>query len=497
MAGKGCIINRLRSKWRVAPAIAAAMLALAALMLVLRPAPKASQEAFSPPDGLTAYDVTLKVIPDSREISLTETIVFRNDTGDALEDLVLRTWLNAYAEEETSPAALEELYDACYPSGFDPGYLTIYDVIWNGERAQYAFDDGAKTALRVLIPRLEPGEAGELLLRCTGKIPLCAHRAGVAGGIWQLGQVIPTLPMYQDHAWRADPYSPIGDPFVSPCADYTVHAFLPEGFVPACSAPLQKGEDGGWHGGIRGARDIALCVSADYQAASARAGDTEILSFALSQSEARQAAELGKKAVETLSSLYGPCPYPALTLCEVDFPFGGMEYSGLVMLGKGNFEEGKQDSLEATVAHEAAHQWFYSLVGSDQVNAPWQDEALCQFAMLRYVRARYGQGSFETLKYYQADAPMAENIPGDLTPGSPIDYFGSLSDYSAVVYGRGAALILALDEMIPQGMDAFLRAYASAFAYRYATRGAFEALLNEFSGMDCSPLLLDYLDTAR
>jgi len=174
-----------------------------------------------------------------------------------------------------------------------------------------------------------------------------------------------------------------------------------------------------------------------------------------------------------------------------------MEYSGLVMIGSECFAANMRETLELTVAHEAAHQWFYGLVGSDQVYAPWQDEALCQWAMLRYVGKTYGRGSYETLKYYRVDAPMMEAVPGSLTPGSPIDYFGSLTDYSTVVYGRGTALLTALDEMLPKGTDGFLRAYADAFRYRFVTRLEFEAFLNGYAGMDLSPLLLDYLDTAH
>ena len=59
-----------------------------------------------------------------------------------------------------------------------------------------------------------------------------------------------------------------------------------------------------------------------------------------------------------------------------------------------------------------------------------------------------------------------------------------------------AALLLALDEILPKGTDDFLRAYAEKYAFSYVTRAEFEAFLREHSGMDLSPLLLDYLDTA-
>lgn len=501
MAANGCIINLVRSKRRqVVAALILAGLALAAGVLLFLPggkAPSPDARLLEAARGLTEYDVTLKLLPQSREVSLTETVRFHNDTGDELDHLVLRTWLNAFQSEETSPAATEEMYDACYPEGFSPGKLTVHEVFWNDQRISARYLDDAQTALRVEIPALAPGEEGTLMLRGVALIPICAHRTGVVDGRYQLGNVIPQLPLYQEHAWRTDAYAPVGDPFVSPCANFSVHVSLPAGYVPACSAPLTRGEDGLWHGSILAARDIALCVSEAYRTAEAWAGGTRITAYAATAKEASRGAEYARRAIETLSSLYGEFPYPSLSVCSVDFPFGGMEYSGLVMIGRENFLEDKRDTLELTVAHEVAHQWFYSMVGSDSVFAPWQDEALCQWAMLRYAGKRYGRGSYETLKFYQVDAPMAENIPGALTPGSPIDYFSSLTDYSAVVYGRGAALLVALEEMLPQGADRFLRAYVQEFAFRFAAREDFEGFLNRYAGMDCSPLLLDYLDTAH
>ena len=496
MAGKGCIINLLRSRCGRIAALCLCAALLAAAGILLRPRPSADPPP-QPPDGLTAYDVTLKLLPDTREISITEKIAYCNDTGDDLTALTVRTWLNAYQREETSPAAADAWHDVCYPEGFSEGRLTLYDVLWDGKRASWRYGDEAQTALEIMIPRLRPGEKGVLTLRCTGLIPVCAHRIGVIDGAWQLGNAIPSIPLYQDHAFRTDPYSPIGDPFVSPCADYTVHLYAPADYLPACSAPLERAADGSWHGAIRGARDIALCVSPAYQTAEDRAGQTRLYACARTKEAAQRSVQIARRAIETLERLFGPYPYPQFTVCAASFPFGGMEYSGMAMVGESNYLDGSKDALEATLVHEAAHQWFYSLVGSDQVYAPWQDEALCQFALLRYARARYGQGSFESLRYELADAPMMENIPGSLTPGSPIDYFGSLNDYSAVVYGRGTALLLALDELTQGRMDAFLRAYAEKFTWQFVPRADFEAFLNQYMGMDCSPLMLDYLDTAH
>ncbi len=492
------VLPRSRMGWLGVGAVCAALIA-AVLFLALRPAadrqPQISGRLKAASEGLTDYDVTLRLMPESGEIAISETVRYRNDTGDALDDLVVRLWLNTFATEEDSPAAAEELYDACYPGGFSPGGVTLFDVTWNGQAAAYAFDDEAMTVLRISIPPLKTGETGELFLRCVETIPQCAYRTGRVGADYQLGNVIPGLSRYENGAWRTDAYCPIGDSFVSDCANFSIALYGAADYTVACSAYLTKDRGGVWRGSIPAARDFALCLSPEYVTATGWAGETKVISCAKTEAGAKRALEDAVRAISVYADLYGAYPYPSFTVCSVDFPFGGMEYPGLCMIGESNYLESRADSLELEIAHEAAHQWFYALVGSDQVNAPWQDEALCEYAMLRYVRKRYGQGSFESLKSYRVDAAMQENVPGTLTPGSPIDYFGSFTDYRTVVYGRGAALLLALNDLLPGGTDGFLRAYAGEFAYRYVSRAEFEDFLNRYAGMDLHPLLLDYLDT--
>lgn len=498
MAGKRCIIPmpRGRAAW-LAAALAIVLIGAGIFLL----AGNGTEKAYTPPNlpaegSLDRYELTMRLDDQEHTLAITETIRFTNRTGQTLSQIVLRTWLNAFAEEDTSPAALEEIYEACYPNGFSAGSLKLFDLSFQGQPVSWEYVNEDKTALALSIPALQDGESGEIYLRCVAVIPNCAYRVGYTDRDYRLCNVIPLLSRFEDGAFRTDAYSPIGDPFVSDCADFDIALYLPEPYIPCCSAALEKDASGVWRGTIRAARDIGLCVSADWVTARGEASGVPVSVYAKTAEGAKRALGVAVSALETMIRLYGPYPYPAFSLCGVDFPFGGMEYPGMCLIGQHLFSESSADTLELTVAHETAHQWFYGLVGSDQVNAPWQDEALCEYALLRFVRERYGQSSFETLKYYRVDSPMRENIPGSLTPGSPITYFGNLTDYRSIVYGRGAALLLALDDLLPGGTDAFLRAYAAAFSYGYASREQFEAFLNQYAGMDTRPLLLDYLDTA-
>lgn len=462
--------------------------------LLLWPSGHAGERAQNASADLNEYAFDLKFLPDEKALSVTMTLAYKNDTGAILQSLLLRTWANAYQTAETSPAAIDELYDLCYPSGFSAGSLTLEGIWWNDAIVtDWQYLDAAQTALSVPVGELAPGAAGNLLLRCRIQIPECAHRFGTSQGVWQFGNALPILSVYENGAWRQDAYCAIGDPFVSECANYTVSLSLPDGWQCASSAKVEK--DGKL---LRmralAVRDFAFALSQDWQSATARTNGVTITAYAANKDAAKRAARYGAKAIETYSSLYGEYAWNHFTICEADFPLGGMEYPGFILADEAYFYKDWADTLELLIAHEAAHQWFYALVGSDQFNAPWQDEALSEYATLRYVKARYGQSAYENLKYSRVDAPMQERILSPVTPGSPIDHFGNYSDYSAVVYGRGAALMIAIEEMTGRADD-FLRAYCDRYAFALASKNDFASFLNAWSDMDLSPLILDYIDT--
>ncbi len=458
----------------------------------------AGARAAAASNGLNTYSYDLIFRPQEHTLSVTMTLEYTNHTGDTLRELVLRTYAGAYASEETSPAAINELFDACYPGGFSAGGIAVEGVWWNGELADAAYSDEAQTVLRVSIPALENGAGGTLLMRCTLTIPACAHRFGYSGDTWQFGNALPILAVYQDGAWRADEYWPIGDPFVSECANYTVSILAPSAY--RCGASGRVEQSSAQNGQVRfsiqasAVRDFAFALSSEWQCAQKKINGAVITGYAPTREGARRAADYTASALQVFSRLYGDYAYEQLTICAVDFPIGGMEYPGLILAEGTYFLDSWKDTLELLLVHETAHQWFYALVGSDQVFSAWQDEALCEYALLRYTLERYGRTAYENLVIVRVNAPMQERIIQPLTPGSPITYFSSLIDYSTVVYGRGAAFLLGVEEMTGQ-LDAFLRAYCDQFAFQLVSRTQFSDALNAFTGMDLTPLMTDYLDT--
>lgn len=441
------------------------------------------------------YAFVLSLRPDTKELSVTLTLGFTNCTGDTLDSLVLRTYAGAFASEQTSPCATEELHDKCYPNGFSAGGILVHGAWWNDRVVTTAFDDAARTVLRVRTGDIAPMGRGTLRLQCVLTVPEAAYRFGVSDGIWTFGNALPILAVYERGAWRTDAYCPIGDPFVSDCADYDVTLTVPRGYTVAASA-LMKTDDGQtYRGSVQGVREFAFAVSDAFFTENAAQDGVLVQCFADSGAEAKRGLAYAKKALRAFSELYGAYPYAQFTLCGTTFPIGGMEYPCAVFVDRDLFVPALADTLERVTAHETAHQWFYGIVGSDQFNQPWQDEALSEYAMLRYYLKTRGRDAYDAMYALYADAPMRERIADGVTPATPVDRFSDLNKYTAVVYGRGAAMLDALDIATGGGMEGFLRAYCRTFAYARASREDFAALLRAHTGQDLSALMMDYLDT--
>src|SRR5262249_3028746 len=123
---------------------------------------------------------------------------------------------------------------------------------------------------------------------------------------------------------------------------------------------------------------------------------------------------------------------------------------------------------ESTIAHEVGHQWFYNLVGDDQLDEPWLDESLTQYITWQYYAHQYGsggdQGFRESLggRWKRADNP-------DMPIGLPVSAY-TPTEYGAIVYGRGPLFFEALAQKLgASNMEPFLADYVRQYQWKIAT----------------------------
>jgi aminopeptidase N len=137
-----------------------------------------------------------------------------------------------------------------------------------------------------------------------------------------------------------------------------------------------------------------------------------------------------------------------------------------------------------------AHQWWYNLVGNDQVDEPWLDEALTQYTTVLYFEDRYGEEVAE--KASQAGLwdrwQQAQDAGRDRPVAGPVASFAR-EDYGPIVYGKGPLFFSKLREEVGDGaFDRILQVYLQEHRYRIATPESFLAVAERVSGRSLASL---------
>jgi aminopeptidase N len=139
------------------------------------------------------------------------------------------------------------------------------------------------------------------------------------------------------------------------------------------------------------------------------------------------------------------------------------------------------------IAHEVGHQWFYNLVGNDQLDEPWLDESLTQFITLQYFIDTYGQEGGDGFRAYLKGS--WERVESKTIPiGLPVRSYSPL-EYGAIVYGRGGLFFEALrDEMGANSFDIFIREYVKTNSWDIATPEKLKSQAANICGCDLTAL---------
>jgi aminopeptidase N len=148
--------------------------------------------------------------------------------------------------------------------------------------------------------------------------------------------------------------------------------------------------------------------------------------------------------------------------------------------------------LESTVAHEVAHQWFYNIVGNDQVDEPWMDEALVQYFTGRYYADTYGEEAYQSYRD-SWDSRWQRVERAEIPIGLPSAAY-SEEAYSPIVYGRGPIFVETLAKEMGQAkFDAFMRDYYQSHKWGIGTADAFRQLAEAHCQCDLAGLFEDWV----
>ena len=303
----------------------------------------------------------------------------------------------------------------------------------------------------------------------------------------------PYVAPYVSGDWLICAPALVGEHGVFESSDFSVHIQVnnaPTSLQLAAAAPASK--DGAtWNYTLNAARRFVWSASGRYQVLQTKQADIPIrIYFFEEQRDAAEASlEIAKQAVEIYSNLFGPYPYPSLSIVEGLF-FDGMESDGLFFLPQDYFTEysyNRKNYLTALTAHEIAHNWWFGQVGNDQATEPWLDEAPSIYSELLYYESAY-----PNLVDWWWDYRINRFEPTGWINSTVYD-FTEFAPYVHAVYMRGAQFLQeARDAMGDQAFFDFLREYSQQGTGRIMTRPDFMGLLQAHSSVDLQGIVSNY-----
>ena len=414
-------------------------------------------------------------------------------------------------QEDTT---LDAVYFRLYPN-VTGGRAIISNVTVDGEDVETRYE-AYDSSLRVQLPDLlEPNSSVVLELDFNIEIPReMGDYYGLFGyfeDVLVLDTFYPMIPVYDDEGWNAAVPQMNGDLTYNDAAFYLVRVHAPVDLVVVASGVrLQRtvADDTQTLTFANGpARDFYLAASEKFTVISEKVGDTTINSYAFPewQENSKVVLQTSVSALRNFNSRFGTYPYSEMDLMSTPMLALGIEYPGAMGITIrlydpedeifGGFPS--QVYVESTVAHEVAHQWFYNTVGNDQADEPWLDEALAQYATGLYYQDTYDSSAAESYHsswYARWDRVDGADIPIGLPAGEyevRVDEASEtiVSEYSAIVYGRGPIFISELEDTM--GMDVFddfIKTYAQEYKWDIGTGETFKRLAEEKCDCDLSSL---------
>ncbi|HJS19771.1 MAG TPA: M1 family metallopeptidase, partial [Anaerolineales bacterium] len=210
-----------------------------------------------------------------------------------------------------------------------------------------------------------------------------------------LAHAYPMIAVYNDEGWNAEIPSQQGDITFADTSFFLVNITAPKEVTVVPSGTVVERAEGERTQTLLvasgPARDFYLAASPDYKEYSQTLGEITVRSFAPRDSAeaAKAALEIALDSLDLFSAKYPAYPYTELDIVATPTLAGGIEYPGNIVVTSGLYgseanNPGARQYLEGVVAHEVAHQWFYNLIGDDQLDNPWLDEALAQYLTYEY-----------------------------------------------------------------------------------------------------------------
>jgi Peptidase family M1 domain len=470
----------------------------------------------------TRYQINLQLEFEERSYIGSERVRWINRSDRPISVLYFHLYSNLRTDPQSSGASGQQPA----PEADEPR-LEITRVRLAGTETSLPFShDDQGTTLRVnLREAVAPGSATEIEIGFKGTVPeidpdetgLTTHvvkqvSAALRGekemrrardvnfrgrGVMLLATFYPVLAVHDGDEWRRKIEPSVGDVIFNEVADYEVTVETDPGVSVFTSGSEQAKQTTGKQivtFGAHALRDFVIVAGRNLRSEEAQAGNVKVRSVFIAEHEriGKRALKIAADALGIFTARFGPLPFKTVNIVEAPLVagLGSTEFAAFNVIASAFYVDfdapamrnlpeiireqrrAVEQSLEWTVAHLVAHQWWGAVVGSDPAREAVLDEALSCWSAFLYYRETHGAE--------QAASVLRDELSGvyrlyrtfggeDMDANRPSREYRNSFQYEAIVMTKGALMFVELQRLLgDEKLFAALRSYYEANSFEIA-----------------------------
>jgi hypothetical protein len=484
------------------------------------PLPRASQAAprAAAPNAplserVVAYQIDARLDVQKKSITATETLTYRNLTGQPLQTFPFHLYLNGFQPESTFYREIRRGGSRGPWKEKNRGSIEVksLEVAGQGDlTSAIEFiqpDDGNpndKTVFQVRLPKpVPPGASVEFHIAFQSKLPESVARTGYNRDFIFAGQWFPKVGVWWRGAWNCHQFHYTTE-FFADFGTFDVNLTVPQNYVVGSTGDVvsrvanadgtktlvlhaEDIHDFAW------AADPNFRVVEDSWKGSAGPVKIRLLLQPDHVSQAARHIRALKGTMDHFDRWYGPYPYNRITVVDPAHgsAAGGMEYPTLITGETSWLMPAGLLLPELAVEHEFGHQYWYAMVATNEFEDAWLDEGINSYTEVKIMDALFGPGrSFLNLWGLTLGDSDFQRLSyafgGDTDPlvRSGWQYVGGRA-YGGVTYGKTATVLLTLEGLIgEETLRRALRTYFMRYRFTHPTEEDFLKTIEEVSGRD-------------
>lgn len=463
------------------------------------------------------YTIEVSLDTDNKTLLGNEKIVWKNTSMDAINELQMHLYLNAFRNEKTTfmresnggqlRGEKLEKDQKNWGNIYITSFTSNRGENLNSKISYIQPDDNNKndrTVIKVeLAEPLLPNQQIELSISFKAKLPKIFARTGFANDYFLLGQWFPKMGVYETKAvgnttkgqWNCHQFH-ANTEFFADFGNYDVSMNVPTNYVVGAtgifkSETLLKNNRKLVRYTADDVHDFAWTTSPKFQIVEQKWKHVKIKAMMQPEhfSQANRYISSAMVALTYYEKHIGQYPYTVLTLVDPTLSgrgSGGMEYPTFITCGTSWGIGEWARFAEIVTIHEFGHQYFQGMLASNEFEESWLDEGFNQYMEGRIMDGTYKKGSQFNILGFQMDDMEAsrESYVSMTNPRiSPIyrnAWQYPKGSYSVLTYTKTATWMKTLENLVGEKvMNEILQTYFLRWKFKHPKAQDFITIVNE------------------